>query len=494
MGWSDQEPGSVWKHFTDICGIPHPSRHEETLALALVEWARGRGFAASRGAGGNVVIRKPARPGRESSRGVILQGHLDMVPQAAPGSSHDFLRDPIRPRQDPGDPRWLVADGTTLGADNGIGLAMALAVLEEPDLSHGPLECLFTTNEEDGMTGAREVAPGILEGKILLNLDGEDDRELTVGCAGSIRTAAELSLPAEKAPAGLSWFEASVGGLAGGHSGIDIDKGRANAPLVLTRLLRRSEGSARIAALGGGTAANAIPRAARACIGVGPEEVEGFRSAFLRETAALRAELGPADPGLTAELKPLTGEAPSLALPAEESDRLLALLSGLPNGLRALEPDMPGSIRTSSNLGRLDGRIEGGRFRVSTLVMVRSSSESDKADLAGEIETVLGGAVRFGWLAEISRPSDSPAWAPNPASPLLAAARSAYRDLFGEDPRIVSTHGGLETGIFRPVFPDWDMLSFGPKILNPHSPDERLEIASVGRSYRFLKELLVRAG
>jgi len=493
MELNELEPRRVWEYFFRICGIPHPSHHEGALARFVADWARERGFKASIDESGNVILRREPRPDARKPKGIILQGHLDMVPQAAGGTDHDFLKDPIRPRFDPKDPAWLVASGTTLGADNGIGLAMALSALEDEDLSGVPMECLFTVNEEDGMSGARALKPGSLEGTILLNLDGEDDGELTIGSAGSIRTAGELSCPAERSGEGLAWFEASLGGLLGGHSGVDIDKGRANATRALARVLGRSGGEPWIAALEGGSAANAIPRSAGARIGLPADRVEAFKASFRREVEALGAELGPSDPGLDAELRPLEGRTPEYSLPAARSEELLALIASLPNGLVAMEPDMPGFIRTSLNLGRLSGRAEDGRFLLDTLVMIRSSSEAEKTELAGTLESGLLAAAGRGWEAKVSRLSDSPAWAPDASSPLLSLARTAYRELFGEDPKILSTHGGLETGIFRPQFPDWDMISMGPKILYPHSPDERLETASVERSYRFLKELILRA-
>ncbi|HOX32961.1 MAG TPA: beta-Ala-His dipeptidase [Spirochaetales bacterium] len=496
MELKDLEPKGLWRHFFDICSIPHPSHHEAALAAALADRARSRGLEARIDGAGNLVIRAPASPGRERAPGIILQAHLDMVPQAASGSAHDFSRDPIRPRIDPKDPAWLVASGTTLGADNGIGVAMALALLEEEGLAHGPLELLLTTNEEDGMTGARGVEEGALSGSLLVNLDGEDDGELTIGCAGSIRAAAELERAAEAPPAGLAWLDTSVSGLLGGHSGVDIDKGRANASLALVRLIRRAASDAtaspRLASIEGGSAANAIPREARTLLGLPESAVPSFRAAFEREASALAAELGAADPGLAAALAPRRCPAPAAALGPAESAGLLAILAALPDGLVAMEPDMPGLIRTSLNLGVLAGRAEAGSFRLSTLVMIRSSSDREKAELGARVEAVLAAAAGSGWRVAQSRPSEGPAWPPNLASPLLATARSAYRELFGADPKVSSTHGGLEPSLFRPRFPRWDMISLGPKLLYPHSPDERLEIASVGRSYRFLRALVER--
>lgn len=485
------EPRDVWKHFLTICSIPHPSHQEEALARALVGWAQGKGLSTHIDAANNVVIRKPASAGKEHAPGVILQAHLDMVPQAAAALGHDFTRDPIKPRVDPADPAWVTATGTTLGADDGIGVAMALAILEDKSLAHGPLECLFTTDEEDGMSGARAVEPGVLSGKILLNLDGEDDTELTIGCAGSIRTKAELSHAAEPAAAGLVWFELTVGGLLGGHSGVDIDKGRANATLILARVLSHSGVPCSMVSMTGGTAANAIPREARAVVGIPAGQEQAFRASIDKETTVIKKELAATDPGLAVALTPTASPAHRV-LGQAGTHSLLAVLLGMPNGLLAMEPDMPGLIRTSLNLGTLSGEVKGDAFALSTMTLVRSSSDADKEDLGKRLEKSLESASGMGWSVSHKRQAESPAWSPNTASPLLRQCTEVYSALFGSAPRVSSTHGGLETGLFRPKFPDWDQISLGPTIRYPHSPDERVEIASVARSYRYVVELLRR--
>lgn len=468
------------------------------MAAWLLDWAWGRKLEAKADAARNVVIRKPASEGRAGESGIVLQCHTDMVPQAAAGLGHDFARDPIKPRLDPANPGWLCATGTTLGADNGIGMAMALALLEDESLEHGPLECLFTTCEEDGMCGAKAVPAGSLAGSSLVNLDGEDDGELTIGCAGSIRTAAELGCPAEPTPRDAVWLEAAITGLPGGHSGIDIASGRANATLALVRILSRAAHPIRLASLEGGSAANAIPREARALLAVDRSGLASFRSAFNREAASLNAEIGATNPGMAASLEPAPTPASATALGAKRSASLLSLIGGLPNGLVAMEPDMPGLIRTSLNLGKLSGRVDAdsGNFRLSTLVMVRSSSAGEMEAVAAQVEGRLAAAGAAaaagdeGWSVNQSRPAVSPAWTPDRDSPLLAASKAIYLGLFGSEPKVTSTHGGLECGLFRAAFPDWDMVSLGPKILYPHSPDERVEIASVARTYRFLRELV----
>ncbi len=346
------------------------------------------------------------------------------------------------------------------------------------------------------MTGARAIADNMMTGTMLLNLDGEDDSEITIGCAGAIRTAAELSHTAVKPPAGLSWFKASVSGLQGGHSGVDIDKGRANAALMLVQLLAETREKLHLAWISGGTAANAIPREADAIIGLAPDRAEIFRNTFAAEAKAARIALGEKDPGLVAALEPLASPPshPELALAPDETGSMLALLGALPNGLVAMEPDMPGLIRTSLNLGQVACDIFDGAFRLQTMVMVRSSSDDEKERLASTVERRLQGATDHGWQVTQRRPAEAPAWPPNTGSPLLALAKTTYRDLFGKDPKVASTHGGLETALFRPRFPAWDMLSVGPNIRYPHSPSERVEIASVARSYSFVRELVRRLG
>ena len=488
MDLADLEPRALWAEFLALCAIPHPSHHEEEAA----RWALGRfkalGIEARTDSGGNVLARKPASPGKEGRPGVILQAHLDMVPQAAGGLAHDFRRDPIRPRMDPKDRDWVVAAGTTLGADNGIGVAAALALMADPGLSHPPLECLFTTNEEDGMGGARAVEPGSLRGGLLLNLDGEDDREITISCAGTLRTRAELPLASEPAPGGFRWLELKVSGLLGGHSGVDIDKGRGNASLLLCRAIReaaRAAGGVSVARLSGGTASNAIPREAKSLVGCPEAKAADFEKALRRSAEAIGAELEATDPGF--ELKAEEAAAPSFALTSGASTVLLDLLLGIDNGLLEMDPELKGLIRSSSNLGELEALAEAGGGRARTLVLVRSSVEAEKERIGSGIEARFRAAG-----AATTRPAVSPAWAPNLGSPLLALAKGLYREMYGTDPIIGATHGGLETGLFRPLFPSWDMISIGPLIQYPHSPDERVCVSSVARFYGYVRELVAR--
>jgi dipeptidase D len=488
MELSALAPKEVWKHFFAICAIPHPSHHEEALARALETWAKDRGLRPRRDDIGNLIFSKAATPGKENSPGIILQCHLDMVPQASGTSAHDFTRDAIRPRPDPDDGDWMMATGTTLGADNGIGMAMALAAMEDETLAHGPLECVFTVNEEDGMSGAKGLQPGLLKGTVLLNLDSENEREFTIGCAGSIRSVTRLSHPAEATPASYAWYELRLSGLLGGHSGMDIDKGRANACLALARILDKAGQAPCLVSLQGGTASNAIPREAEAVVGVSEQNKSAFIQALDREALALKAELGPADPGLRLDINPAAGV--PMALNPVASRHFLTLLAGLPNGLYAMESDMPALVRSSSNLGTLKAGVSEHGFTAEILIMVRSSSDGEKEAYASAAERRLAGAEAAGWTVRIERPSTTSAWSPDASSKLLALCKKVYREERGEEPAVLSTHGGLECGIFRPRFPAWDMISLGPTIRNPHSPDERLHIASVGRSYAFLKRLI----
>lgn len=477
------EPRALWSYFTGICAIPHPSHHEERLTEWLVRSIQALGLEAIKDNAGNVLARKPASPGWEGHQGVILQAHVDMVCQAVHGSSHDFMTDPIRPLFDPADPAWVVADGTTLGADNGIGAAAALAVLADKSLRHGPLECLFTVGEEDGMTGAQGLQPGQLRGSWLLNLDSEISGELTIGCAGSIRTIAELSLPAIPAPAGGHWLEVSVGGLLGGHSGMDIHLGRGNAVLRLCGLLSKAEGKTCLAEFDCGTAVNAIPRDARALVWIANEALDAWRAAMETETLAIRAGLGSADPGFTVSIR--DAEAVGLVLESDLTTALLAGIAALPNGLVAMEPAFDDIPRTSSNLGILNIRKDGSALKMEARVLVRSSDNGEKEKLAAKIEARLAALG-----ADTHRKTDTMAWPPEPSGELVGLAVSVYRDLFGVNPSVRSTHGGLECALFRTLYPKLRMISFGPTIRFPHSPDERLQVSTVPVFWTYLLALL----
>ncbi|MGD9941587.1 MAG: beta-Ala-His dipeptidase [Clostridia bacterium] len=491
MTMESLEPRAIWTYFAGICAIPHPSHHEERLADWLVRTIHAMGLEAGKDTAGNVVARKPAGPGCAGRQGVILQAHIDMVCQAAHGSSHDFMTDPIRPLFDPADPDWIMADGTTLGADNGIGMAAALAVLADRELRHGPLECLFTLGEEDGMTGAQGMQPGQLQGSWLLNLDSEISGELTIGCAGGIRTISKLSLPASPASAGGRWLEVNVDGLLGGHSGVDIHLGRGNATLLLCRLLSRAGGWVCLAEFEGGTAVNAIPRDARALVWVDEGSYEAWRTAMDAEMAVIRAGLGSADPGFRLTIREAGAESGtevgSLVLESELTASVMAGMAGLPNGLQSMEPDFDDIPRTSSNLGVFSIRKAGGVLELETRVLVRSSDDGEKESLARAIESHLSALG-----ADTRRLAETAAWPPEPSAELVGIAVSVYRELFGADPAVRSTHGGLECALFRTLYPGLRMISLGPTIRFPHSPDERVQVSTVALFWRYLLALLGR--
>jgi dipeptidase D len=489
MTMESLEPQAIWAYFAGICAIPHPSHNEERLADWLVRTIHEMGLEAGKDTAGNVVARKPAGPGCAGRQGVILQAHIDMVCQAAHGSSHDFMTDPIHPLFDPADPDWIIADGTTLGADNGIGVAAALAVLADSELRHGPLECVFTLGEEDGMTGAQGMQPGQLKGTWLLNLDSEISGELTIGCAGGIRTMSKLSLPATRAPEGGRWVEVNVDGLLGGHSGVDIHLGRGNATLLLCRLLAKAGGRVCLGEFEGGTAVNAIPRDARALVWVDEGSFEAWRSAMDAEVAVIRAGLGPADPVFRLTISEAEAEAEALPLVLESdlTASVMAGMAGLPNGLVAMEPDFDDIPRTSSNLGVFSIRKAGEVLELETRVLVRSSDDGEKESLAKDIE---GHLAALG--ADTRRLAETAAWPPEPSGELVGLAVSVYHELFGTDPSVRSTHGGLECALFRTLYPGLRMISLGPTIRFPHSPDERVQVSTVALFWRYLLALLAR--
>ncbi|MBU0936477.1 MAG: beta-Ala-His dipeptidase [Spirochaetes bacterium] len=478
------EPKALWSHFAAICGIPRKSGCEQAIGEWLLLRAHSWGLESSRDDVGNIIIRKKASAGCEQWPGVILQAHMDMVCQARPGIAHDFAVDPIHPHIPEERPEWLYARGTTLGADNGIGMAAILAVLESATLQHGPLEALFTVNEEDGMTGARGLSAASLHGTYLLNLDSENMDELTIGCAGALRCTIVMETSLVAPGQGLAWYELKVSGLAGGHSGIDIAKGRGNANRALVRLLLAAPRKLQLATMQGGTALNAIPREATALFAV-PAAEEAFLATALEAAALeLSAELANGDPAFQWQLK-RTAAVGSL-LPEHESGRLLDLIHKLPNGLIAMESELADAIRTSLNLGIMSLAARGTTAAHAELsVMIRSSSESEKNSLA-ETLTQLSHAAG----AELRRGNNNPSWQPERASPLVQKAEAVYRQVFGSAPRIAATHGGLECGLFRPLYPEWQMISFGPDIQAPHSPDECLHIPSVTRFWDYLAALL----
>jgi dipeptidase D len=481
------EPKLVWERFLELTAIPRPSREEEAARDHLLAWAGRTGWASEVDTAGNVVVRVPASDGRERAPVVTLQAHLDMVCERDPDSPYDPREGRIHVVRD-GD--WIAADGTTLGADNGVGVALAMAIAEDAVVGHGPLELLFTVCEEQGLEGARALDAALLAGRLLVNLDGTSDGAITVGCAGSAHTFARLHLtPASFDDACALCIE--VTGARGGHSGGDIHRGRANAIKALGRLLERAREAAAIelVALDGGVSRNAIPREARALVTVAANDEEAVRAAVASELTELRREHAQSDHALSSRVarpdgqvadRYLAGEAQPPATPGS-TGRALALLAELPDGVVAFTDGMAGVVETSTSLNV--AHTEEGVLTLAS--MTRSSS-------ASSLDEVVSGITRLvrEHDAELEVQRSYRPWEPDLDSALLAAARGAYRRLFESDPRLEVVHGGLECAVIGERLPGIEMISIGPTILDPHAPGERVSISGTQRAYSLLAGLL----
>ena len=472
-------PQPVWGYFYDLTQIPRPTGHMEAVTRFMVAFGKGLGLETLQDEVGNVLIRKPASPGMEGHKTVTMQSHLDMVPQKNSSVKHDFLTDPIDAYID-GD--WVKARETTLGADNGMGAAFAMAVLADKTLTHGPLEALFTINEEVGMDGAVGLKPGFLKGEILLNCDSEEEGELFVGCAGGADLNVSMQFKEDTyIPEGDVAVKISLTGLKGGHSGVDIHLGRANAIKLLFRFLKHAvqEYDARLAWVSGGNLRNAIPREAEAVVTIPAE----YKSDFLDEVADFEAlyihEYGLIEDDLT-----LTAEEtglPDFLIPEPIQDDLINAVVGCRNGVARMIPGVPEVVETSSNLAI----VRSSEGSIEVLILIRSSSESMKQALVSSLESVflLAGA-------KVETSGDYPGWEPNLNSPVLKVAKDVHKKVLGFDPEVKIMHAGLECGIIGAAYPNLDMISFGPTIKFPHSPDERVNIASVEHFWNFLTNLV----
>ncbi|GHU07941.1 aminoacyl-histidine dipeptidase [Betaproteobacteria bacterium] len=476
----DLQPAIVWKHFATLCAIPRPSRGEARLRERLLSWAAARGLTARVDAAGNLIVKKGASAGRASAPGVVLQAHLDMVCQANADTPHDFARDPLQPILRDG---WLLAEYTTLGADDGIGVALILAVLEDEQLAHGPLEALFTVDEESGMGGARGLDPDALAGRLLLNLDTEEWGRFYLGCAGSVNVSARRAGRPEALPECHVALRIDVRGLRGGHSGVNIHEGRGNAIKLLVRALcaigRRWP--LRLASLHGGSAINALPREAGAIITVPREASAGVTDLLADLQNDFREELAGIDGEVTLCGAPCaSGEIAQVMGNADQAS-WLAALHAAPQGVRRMSLRAPGVVETSDNLGIVNLTPENGECSF----MVRSLIDSAGEELAAEIVSLfkLSGGVT-------GTSGHYPGWTPNPASPLLALCREVYRANFGGEPMNEVIHAGLECGIIGGKYPGMDMLSFGPTIRGAHAPGEAVEIRSVEDCWRLLRGIL----
>jgi dipeptidase D len=468
------EPKAVWNHFEDINEVPRPSKKEERIIAFMKAFGEKLGFPTYVDAAGNVIIKKPATPGMENRKTVILQSHLDMVHQKNADTDFDFDTQGIQSWID-GD--WVKAKGTTLGADNGMGDAAIMALLTSTDIPHPALEALFTIDEETGMTGAFKLEKGILEGKILLNLDTEDDDEFSIGCAGGIDTNISYDYNTQAPKAGARAYKITVNGLKGGHSGVDIILERGNANKIMNRLMYQCElFGLQIASVDGGSLRNAIPRESFATVVVSDT---AYLNEFNTRAAELKAEFALQDGGLNIQIEETT--LPTEAMSAADTVKITTAITAAHNGVFCMSSAISNLVETSSSLARI--LIKEGKFTSQSLQ--RSSVDSAKMDVAYTV-----GAPFKLMGCEVEHTGSYPGWAPNPKSEILDLMEAKYETLFGNKPKVMAIHAGLECGILGEKYPGLDMISFGPTIKNPHSPDEKVNIASVQKFWKFLLEIL----
>jgi len=475
---SNLEPKVLWKHFYSLTQIPRPSKKEGRIIEFMKNFGEKLGLKTIVDEVGNVIIKKPATPGMENRKGIILQGHLDMVPQKNSDKAHDFEKDPIEAYIDG---EWVKANGTTLGSDNGMGVAAAMAVLEAKDLKHGPVEALFTIDEETGMTGAENLKPGILDGHILLNMDSEDEGELYIGCAGGVDTTVKFKYTEELVPKDMVAYKVSVKGLKGGHSGLDIHLGKGNACLILNKTLLNAceRYGIMMSSIDAGSLRNAIPREAFATVLV-PLIEEGNFKKFIEEAQnSVKTMLKDIDPDVKIETEKT--EMPKSIWDVTTQHNFYNAVEDCPNGNLGWSKDIPGVVETSSNLAII--KSENGTITISILSRSAVDAERDKAaKKIGDVFRVNG--------AEVRHHGAYPGWKPNVHSPILETMKDVYNKKFGRVPEVKVIHAGLECGILGAIYTTWDMVSFGPTIRFPHSPDEKVNIASVQKFYDFLVETL----
>lgn len=499
----------VFDIFAQICKVPRPSKHEEQISRWLQSFAASHGIECVADEAMNVIMRVPATPGYEDHEGVILQAHMDMVCEKNGDVAHDFMTDPIETYIDG---EWLKAKGTTLGGDDGIGISMALAAITDPELPHPAIECLFTVDEETGLTGAMKLRDGMLRHKRLINLDSEDDGQIFIGCAGGIDTLAKMhytpislcqpkgrsvseavcQLSGLSGEAGLIAIRLSVGGLMGGHSGDDINKGRANANQILVWFLARimPQTEVQLASIHGGNLRNAIAREAEAVIAIPMAFKEQIRIEWNHFVAQMEQVFGAVETDMRLDLE--TTDMPETFIPADKAYRLVMALCECPHGMIAMSHDIPGLVETSTNLASIkmyeDTSLPCGESRrgvVEINTSQRSSKESAKHHLKWVVEQALSMACD-----EVTHGDGYPGWTPNPSSPLLDITKKAYIDLFQSEPKVLAIHAGLECGLFLEKYPYLDMVSIGPQMYGVHSPQERLSIPSTDRCYAWLCQIL----
>ena len=470
----------VFDIFAEICKVPRPSKHEERISKWLQDFAAAHGIECVVDEAMNVIMRVPATPGYENHEGVILQAHMDMVCEKNGDVQHDFMTDPIETYVDG---EWLKAKGTTLGADNGIGISMALAAITDPELQHPAIECLFTVDEETGLTGAEKLKDGMLQSKRLINLDSEDDGQIFIGCAGGIDTLAKMHYKGERleVKGERLAIRLSVSGLLGGHSGDDINKGRSNANQLIVWFLARiwPQTEIQLASINGGNLRNALAREAEAIITIPMAFKEDIRIAWNHFVAQMEGVFGEVEKDMRLELE--TCDLPDFFIPAEKAYRLIMALCECPHGMIAMSKEMPGLVETSTNLASI--KMRDGYIEVNT--SQRSSIEASKHHLKWAVEQALSMACD-----EVTHGDGYPGWAPNPKSELLEVVKKAYIDLYKAEPKVLAIHAGLECGLFLEKYPYLDMISIGPQMVGVHSPQERLSIPSTDKCYQWLCQIL----
>ena len=479
MTIKDLQPSLVWNNFYGLTRCPRPSKHEEAVREYILKWAKERNMDAVADETGNIIIRVPATPGYENRRGVIIQGHMDMVPQKTSDTVHDFLKDPIETWIDG---EWVKAKGTTLGADNGIGVAMGMAVAEDKNLPHGPIEVLITYDEETGMSGAEALKPGVLKGDILLNLDSEDEMELCIGCAGGLDAIAAFRYKKENTPEGYIGYKLDVKGLSGGHSGMDISLYRANANKVLAAALIPviSKFGAKVVDICGGSLRNAIPFEGEAEIVVPKSKATVVVRTIRKIFEELTLRYKESDPAMSATITRSVMPAPKYIQTDVVLNALKAIMA-CPSNVIRMSQSMPGLTETSINLAVV--RCKNGKIVVSSLL--RSAIDEAKRELADRVRYIFeafGASIKFvgGYCG----------WIPKPDTPMIAMLNDIHTRMFGKPMNVLATHGGLECAILGGKYPNWEMVSIGPTIMYPHSPDEKVNIASVANVWEFLKAIL----
>jgi len=473
----DLEPKAVWKHFDALTSIPRPSTKEAAARNYVLSIAKRHGLEAVQDNAGNTVIRKPAHPGREAAPMALLQGHLDMVCEKNEGTVHNFDTDGIKVvRNDD----WLKADGTTLGADNGVGVSAALAVMESTDIAHGPLEFVFTIDEESGLTGAVEFPAGMLKSKYFLNLDNEEKGTICIGCSGGIKTTARRKVTLRPASNGVG-YRIKVAGLKGGHSGVDIHQGRGNAIRILGGVLQSVLDSlaVEIAEVNGGSAQNAIPREAFAILVMDTAKEKELKSLVAKAESEGKLDLGGFDPTLQITVEKVLR--PEKVFADTDANNTVALMVSVPHGVLAMSPDVPGLTQNSTNLAIVTTKNDIVEFVTSQ----RSAIESSMQSAAKMVAT----AFRLAGF-EIEHSGRYPGWKPEPNSDIVRKLQAVHKELFGEEAKLIAMHAGLECGVIGEKYPGMEMVSFGPTIVDPHSPNERVQISSVESFWKYLKAVL----